>query len=101
MRAVDIGVGHDDDLVVAQLLDVEIVAADAGAHRLDQRADLAAGEHAIEARALDVEDLATQREDRLEMPVTALLGRTTGRVALDQEQIGLGRIAHYAIDEFP
>jgi hypothetical protein len=38
--AVDVGVGHDDDLVVAQLLDVEVVAADAGAERRDQRADL-------------------------------------------------------------
>jgi hypothetical protein len=27
MRAVDVGVRHDDDLVIAQLLDVEIVAA--------------------------------------------------------------------------
>ena len=40
MGAVDVGVGHDDDLVVAQLLEVEIVAADAGAERRDQRADL-------------------------------------------------------------
>jgi hypothetical protein len=27
VRAVHVGVGHDDDLVVAQLVDVEIVAA--------------------------------------------------------------------------
>ena len=42
MRAVDVRVGHDDDLVVAQLLDVEVVAPDAGAERGDQRADLLA-----------------------------------------------------------
>ena len=36
--AVDVGVGHDDDLVVAQLVEVELVA-DAGAHCLDQGAD--------------------------------------------------------------
>ena len=44
--AVDVGVGHDDDAVVAQLVDVEVVAAgalaDAGAERGDQRQDLAA-----------------------------------------------------------
>ncbi len=99
MRAVDVGVGHDDDLVVAQLLDVEVVAADAGAHRLDQRADLAAAEHPVEARALDVEDLAAQRKDRLEMAVAALLGRAAGRIALDQEQLGLGGIALLAVGE--
>ena len=42
MGAVDVGVGHDDDLVVAQLVDVELVAADAGAQRGDQRADFLA-----------------------------------------------------------
>ena len=40
MRAVDVGVGHDDDLVVAQLGEVELVMADAGAERGDERADL-------------------------------------------------------------
>ena len=38
MRAVNIGVGHDDDLVIAQLVEIELIA-DAGAHCLDQRAD--------------------------------------------------------------
>ena len=41
--AVDVGVRHDDDLVVAQLFEVEVVAADAGAERGDERADLLAG----------------------------------------------------------
>jgi uncharacterized membrane protein len=42
VRAVHVGVGHDDDAVVAQLVDVEVVAvpADAGAQRGDQRDDL-------------------------------------------------------------
>src|SRR3546814_934993 len=34
MRAVDVGVGHDDDLVIAPLFQVEIVPADSGAKRL-------------------------------------------------------------------
>ncbi len=99
MRAVDVGVGHDDDLVVAQLVGVELVAADAGAERGDQRADLLAREHLVEARALDVEDLAAQRQHRLEFAVAALLGGAAGRVALDDEQFGLGRIALLAVGE--
>ena len=39
MCTVHVSVSHDDDLVVAQLLDVEVVAADAGAESRDQRAD--------------------------------------------------------------
>eukprot|EP01035_Chromulina_nebulosa_P014895 gene14895-19708_t len=57
MRAVDVGVGHHDDLVIAQLRQVEIVAADASAERRDQRADLLGAQHLVEARALDVEEI--------------------------------------------
>ena len=78
MGAVDVGVRHDDDLVVAQLVDVELLAADAGAERGDQRADLLAAQHLVEARALDVEDLAAQRQHRLEFAVAALLGGAAG-----------------------
>ena len=34
VAAVDVGVGHDDDLVVAGLFDVEILTPDAGAQRI-------------------------------------------------------------------
>ena len=51
MGAVDVGVGHDDDLVVAQLVDVELVAADAGAERGDQRADFLADDSILSKRA--------------------------------------------------
>ena len=78
VRAVDVGVGHDHDLVIAQLRDVELVAADAGAHRLDEGADLLRREHLVEARALDVQDLAAQRQDGLVVAVAALLGRAAG-----------------------
>jgi hypothetical protein len=57
VAAVDVGVGHQDDLVVAKLLDVEAALADAAAERRDERADLGAREHLVEARALDVQDL--------------------------------------------
>ena len=100
MRAVDVGVGHDDDAVVAQLGDVEIVLADAGAEGGDQGADLLGGEHLVEARLLDVENLALQRQDRLELAVAPLLGRAAGRVALDQVQFAQGRVLLLAVGQF-
>ena len=99
MAAVDIGVGHDDDAVIARLVRLEILAADAGAERLDQRADLGRGQHLVEAGALDIEDLALERQDRLEAAVAALLGRAAGAVALDDEQFALGRVALLAVGE--
>src|SRR5690349_4944922 len=99
MAPVDIGVGHDDDAVIARLLCLEILAANTGAERLDQRADLGRGQHFVKARALDIEDLALQRQDRLETAVTALLCRAAGAVALDNEELALGGIALLTIGE--
>ena len=50
-------------------------------------------QHLVDARLLDVEDLAAQREDRLRVAVAALLGRAAGGVALDDEQLGERRVA--------
>ena len=96
--AVDVRIGHDDDAMVAQLGELEVVA-DAGAERGDQRADLVGAQDLVEARPLDVQDLAAQRQDRLEPPVAALLGRAAGGIALDQEQLGVRRIALLAVGE--
>ena len=49
---------HDDDAVIAQFLDVEVIAADAAAERGDQRSHLGRCQHLVEARLLDVQDLA-------------------------------------------
>ena len=96
--AVDVGVGHDDDLVVAQLRQVEVVA-DAGAERGDDVGHLLGGQHLVDARALDVEDLAADRQHGLKLALAALLGRAAGRVALDDEQLGVGGIAVLALGE--
>src|SRR5690606_26951922 len=83
VRAVHVGVGHQDDLVVAQALEVELAAAavavavhaggQAGAQRSDDVLDLLVVEDLVEAGLLDVEDLAAQREDGLEVAVARLL----------------------------
>ena len=99
MRAVHVGVGHDHDLVVAQLVEIELVAANAGAQRRDQRADLVRAQHLVEPGALHIENLAAQGQHGLVLAVTALLGRAAGRIALDDEQFGLGRIFLLTIGE--
>src|SRR4029078_3817243 len=82
-------VGHDDDAVIARLLGLEILAADAGAERLDQGADPGGSRLLVDAGALDIEDLPLQRLDHLEDTVAALLGRAAGAVALDDEEFAL------------
>ena len=98
--AVDVGVRHDDDFVITQLVAVEFVLADAGAERRDQRADFLRAEHFVKPRTLDIEDFAAQGEHCLIFAVTALLCGSACRVTLDDEDFGLGRITLLAIREF-
>ena len=56
-------------------------------------------EHLVEARLLDVQDLALQRQDRLRAAIAALLGGAAGGVALDDEDLGQRRILFLAVGE--
>ena len=87
MGAVDVGVGHDDDALVAQPLVVE-VRAGAAAQRLDEVLQLLVLAQLVGRGAGDVQDLAAQGQDRLGLAVARLLGRAAGRIALDQEDLG-------------
>ena len=91
--AVDVGVRHDDDLVVAGFGGVEaadglVALADAGAAGGDEGADFLVGEDLVEAGLLGVDEFAAEREDRLEAAVTALFGGAAGGVALDDVEFG-------------
>ncbi len=86
MRAVHVSIGHDDDAVVAQLVQVVVVLADAGAQCGDQGQHFLAGQHLVEAGAFYVQDLALQRQDGLELTVAALLGGAACGVPLHQEE---------------
>src|SRR3546814_11379474 len=74
-------------------------SAEAGAERLDQRADFLGRDDPVETRAFDIQYLALQRQDRLDVAVAALLGRSARRIALDQEKLALAGVALLAIGE--
>src|SRR5437763_858672 len=98
VAAVHVGIRHQDDLVVAQFLDVELVV-DAGADRRDHGGDLLRREHLVEARLLDVEDLAAQGKDRLRAPIAALLRRPACGVSLDDVELALLGVALLAVSQ--
>src|SRR5829696_3377271 len=91
MTSVHVGVGHDDDLVVTGLPDVEGLPHP-GAYSADHGLYLDVGEDLVDVGLLDVEDLASQGQYRLEVPLPALLRATTSRVALDDVQLAPRRI---------
>ena len=104
VRAVHIGVRHDDDLVVAQPVQVEralpLAIADARADGRDHRPDFVVLKHPVQARLLHVDELAADRENGLELSVAALLGGAACRVALDDIQLRVHWVAVRAIGQF-
>ena len=74
VRAVNVRIGHDDDAVIAKLIRIVIIPTNPTPHGRNQRADLIGRDHAIEAGALDIQNLAFQRQDGLRSPIPPLLG---------------------------
>ena len=103
MATVHVSIGHDDDLVIAELREVQchtvLFGADGHAESSIDVTDLFALEDLVLHRLLHVEDLTTQREDRLELTVTTLLSRTTCRVTLDEEELREDGILRGAVGE--
>src|SRR6266487_1388678 len=100
VRTVDVRIGHENNLVIAQFSRVEIVLADAGAQRGDDGANFLVPQHFVVARLFDVEDFSLERQDGLVLAVASLLRRPAGRFALDNEQLAPRRIALLAIGKF-
>src|SRR5207248_3299965 len=85
--AVDVGVRHDNDAAVAQFRNVEagfvfrarraifFRLTDAGPNRSDHRLNFVVLQKLIDARLLDVDQLAANRQDRLVTAVASLFGR--------------------------
>jgi hypothetical protein len=98
VRTVHVRIRHDVDAVVAQLADVEI-RLEPIAERSDERADLFVPDDLVQARLLDVEDLAAQRQDGLEMTVASGLRAAAGGLALDEEYLTALRVAFRTVRE--
>ena len=73
---VDVGICHEHDLVVAELLQMAFVVAHAASDGRDQRLDFLVLENAVRASLLHVQQLAADRDDRLVLAVAAALGGT-------------------------
>ena len=98
VMAVCVRIHEQEDLVIAQLAQVHLVAHTAAEGRNDVL-QLLVGRQFGDARLLRVEYLAAQRQDRLGLAIAPLFGRATGRVALDNEQLALGRVGRCAVGQ--
>ena len=86
------------DLAVADAADV-LGVADVDADGGDEAGDLLVADELLGAGLFDVEHLAAQRQDGLEVAVAAALGRAAGRLSLDEEQLRFVAVAGGAVHE--
>ena len=98
--AVDVGISHDDDAVIAQLFRFEVFRANARAQRGNEDGNGFRTDDFVGAGTFDVQNLAAQRQNRLEFAVAALLGGAAGRVALDDVDFALRRVFFLTVCQF-
>jgi len=98
MGAVHIGIGHDDYFVVAQLVEIELLAY-AGAQRHDDGVQLVVAVHLVRPGLFHVKHLAPQWQDGLKAGVASLGGGAACGIALDDIQLCERRVALVAVPE--
>ena len=92
VRTVDVGVGHQDDLAVADFARIEVVFRNAGAQRRDHATNFFVGQHLVVAGFFHVENFTFERQNGLEAAVAPLLGGATCGFSLDQIKLATFRI---------
>ena len=105
VRTIDVGVGHDDNLVITQLVDVGFLVVltfhtESHSDALDDVHHRLALEHLVPHHLLHVQNLSAQRQDGLCVTVASLLSRATGGVSLDEEYLTLLRVLVGAVGQF-
>ena len=99
MRAVDVGIRHNDDFVITKLGNVKIIA-DAGAERQNDRRQFIVADNFVDAGFFDVEHFAPKRQNRLNVAVAPLFGGAAGGIALDDINFGVFGVAVDAVRQF-
>ena len=103
MRTVHIGIGHNDNLVVAKLADIKVVAVSlrkTASKGIDHGLDLGIGKDFVNAGFFYIQNLASNRQDGLEMAVSGGFGRTAGRISFDNKDLADIGIAAFAVGQF-
>ena len=100
MRAVDIGIGHDDDAFIAQLVELELPPEPqpSACIKIASVPDCRAFCRMVALATLRI--LPRKRKNGLRFAVARLLGRTAGGIAFDQENFGVFGLALRTIGEF-
>ena len=97
--AVNISIVHQNNAMVAKLVDIEALANTATQCN-HEVFEFFRGDYLVEASAFGVEDFTAQRENSLEFTVTTLFGTTACTITLDDVDFAFFSEARLAVGEF-
>jgi hypothetical protein len=104
VRTIDIGIGHDDNLMITQLVDIGSLTVVLRTNGHTQCGiditNLFAFECLVIHGFLHIQNLTTKWKDGLEVTVTTLLGSTACGVTLDEEELAFRRVLIRAVGQF-
>ena len=95
MRPIHIGISHDHNLVVTKLRNIKVISVSFGestSECIDHGLNLRIGKHLINSSLLHIQDLTSDRKDRLIITITGSLCGTSRRISLYDKDLTLGRI---------
>ena len=104
MRTIHIGIGHDNDLIIAKLRNIKIISISFGestSKRINHRLDFRVGKYFINRCLLNVQNLTSDRQNCLIVTVTRSFGRATRRISLYDKNLTLGGIFLLAVCQLP
>ena len=96
MSAVDVGICHDDDFVVAGLFNIKVLA-DPCAKGSDHRFQRIRCQDTVKTGFLNVQDLTTQGKNRLNSGVAARFGRAARGIPFHDKYLRHGRVFFTAV----
>ena len=106
MAAIDIGIGHDDDFVITEFLDVRFFAvfftvnAESYTQSRDDVVHFIAFERFVPHGFFYIENFTPQRQYGLCGAAASLLGRPAGRISLDEEYFAFFGVSRRAVRQF-
>ncbi len=100
MCTVHIGIGHNNNLVIAKLCNIKIISISfrkSAAKCIDHRLDLRIGKHLVNTCLFNIQNLTSNRKDCLIITVSGCLCRTACGISLYDKDLTLGRISSLTV----
>ena len=103
MSTIDVGIGHNNNLIITKFCDIKIITITfrkATAKSIDHSFDLCICKNFIDTCLFYVQNLTTNRQNRLKASITGSFCTTTRRITLYDKDFTFTVILGLAVSQF-